>query len=171
MERLRPALRRLLFNQRIPPWDGEDLVQEALAAGLRRWSTIENKEAWLYGTVRRMSRVYWRERRGSPVVPLEASSSYLRRTVAARQDRRDMELDLRRRCAELPSRQGRLVYLRYALGMSMRQAASAMGISCSTVFRQERRALKRLRRLLASGEPSSRARLNTCSREMRSRFS
>ena len=70
-----------------------------------------------------------------------------------------MELDLHRLCAKLPFHQGRLVYVRYGLGMSMRQAAGALGICYSTVFRQERRVLKRLQRLLASGHAAAVSRL------------
>jgi hypothetical protein len=43
IERLRPALRRLFCRQGIPAWDGEDLIQQGVAAALRRWPTIAHR--------------------------------------------------------------------------------------------------------------------------------
>jgi DNA-directed RNA polymerase specialized sigma24 family protein len=118
IERLRPALARLLRRQRIPAWDAEDLVQKALAAAVRRWPIISDKQGWLYGTVRRLCIVYWRERQKDRQVATDPRLLDLREgVVIARQDRRDLLVDLDVLCAELPSRQRWVVSLRYGLGM------------------------------------------------------
>src|SRR6202158_4652232 len=127
IERLLPAVRRLFYRQQMPAWDGEDLMQEALAAALRRWTTIDDKEGWLYGTVRRMCTVYWRERRRRRWVALDASVVDPRRTLVEGQERRDRLLDVDRECAKLPRHLRRLMYLRYGLGLGLAEIGSGMG--------------------------------------------
>jgi len=151
IERLLPAVRRLFYRQQIPAWDGEDLMQEALAAALRRWTTIDDKEGWLYGTVRRMCTVYWRERRRRRWVALDASVVDSRRTLVEGQERRDRLLDVDRECAKLPRHLRRLMYLRYGLGLGLAEIGSEMGTCKSHVCRQEQRVVERLQGLLAAG--------------------
>jgi DNA-directed RNA polymerase specialized sigma24 family protein len=101
IERLRPGLRRLFCRQGIPAWDGEDLIQQGVAAALRRWPTIAHRETWLLGTVRCMCIVYWRERRRCRLVPIDVSAADLQGASSERQQRRDRLLDLGLQCARL----------------------------------------------------------------------
>ncbi|HEV3459865.1 MAG TPA: sigma-70 family RNA polymerase sigma factor [Thermoanaerobaculia bacterium] len=155
IERLRPALGRLFRREGIPASDGEDLIQQAAAAALRRWPTIAHGEAWLYGTVRCMCIVYWRERRGCRLVPMEVSAANPRCASSEREQRqrRDRLLDLGLRCAKLPLSQRQVMFLRYRLGMSLAETAAATGTCVSTILRQERRALESLQRLFAGCPP------------------
>jgi RNA polymerase sigma factor (sigma-70 family) len=163
IERLRPALARLLRRQRIPAWDAEDLVQKALTAAVRRWPTISDKQGWLYGTVRRLCIVYWRERQKDRLVATDPRLLDLREgVVIARQDRRDLLVDLDVLCPELPSRQRWVVFLRYGLGMGFAEAAGELGICVSTVWRDERQALERLRKLVAGADRRTQGELLKC---------
>jgi RNA polymerase sigma factor (sigma-70 family) len=155
IERLRPALRRLFCRQRIPAWDGEDLIHQGVAAALRRWPTITHKEAWLYGTIRCMCIVYWRGRRRCRLVAIDASVAGLLDVGSERQQRHDRLLDLALRCANLPPDQRQVMFLRYRLGMSLAEIAAEMRTCVSTVLRQERRALERLQLLFAGARANA----------------
>src|SRR5258708_33405944 len=58
--RLRPKLKRVLGGYGVPPHDADDLLQEVFLAALIRWDSIENKEAWMIGTLRNRCARYWR---------------------------------------------------------------------------------------------------------------
>jgi RNA polymerase sigma factor (sigma-70 family) len=145
IERLRPAVRRLLYRERIPAWDGDDLFQRAVAAGLRRWSTITDKEQWLYETVRWMCLIYWRRRRQDRVVTLDTRFV---RAAAPAEEQRELLLDLRIQCARLPRPERRLLYLRFQLGMTLAEVAGELRMSVSSVLRHQQAALERLHLLL-----------------------
>src|ERR1700724_1018697 len=57
---LRPKLKRVLGGYGIPPHDADDLLQEVFLAALNRWDSIENKEAWMIGTLRNRCARSWR---------------------------------------------------------------------------------------------------------------
>ncbi len=148
LPRLLPKVRRLFFRRRIPPWDGDDLVQQALTAAWRRWPSVAHKEAWLYGTIKNMCIVYWRRRRGRRA-DYRPNAVDLGRDQIERQRRRDLLLDIEIQSAKLPRRQRRLLFMRYRLGMTLAEVATEMAICRSYVLRQEQAALGRLRRLVA----------------------
>ena len=145
IERLRPAVRRLLYRERIPAWDGDDLLQRAVAAGLRRWPTIADKEQWLYGTVRWMCLIYWRRRRQDRLVTLDAR---FLRVAAPAEEQQEQLLDLRIQYARLPRPERRLLYLRFQLGMTLAEVARELRMSVSSVLRRQQAALERLHLLL-----------------------
>jgi RNA polymerase sigma factor (sigma-70 family) len=152
LARLLPAVRRLLFRQRIPPWDGEDLVQQALTAAWCRWASVAHKEAWLYATIKNMCIVYWRRRR-CPRAAYGPNAIDLGPDQLERRRRRDLLLDIEIQSAKLPRRHRRLLFMRYGLGMTLAEIASEMAICRSYVLRQEQLALKSLRRLVV-GAPT-----------------
>jgi len=88
-----------------------------VAVALRRWPTITDMEAWLYGTARHMGIVYWRQRRRCPPVAFDTSVGGEPGVAFERQSLHDRLLDLARQCAKLPPQQRRLMFLRYRLGM------------------------------------------------------
>src|SRR4029077_14948113 len=63
LEELRPKIRRLFANYRVPHTDAEDLLQEALLATFLNWSEIRSKQGWLLVTLRHKCSVYWRAKR------------------------------------------------------------------------------------------------------------
>jgi RNA polymerase sigma factor (sigma-70 family) len=165
-EEVRPALCRLCHRQGIPPWDAEDLVQKALVAALRRWSTIGDQRRWLCGTVRRMCIVYWQRRREERLVPTDPTWLDLRPGgVVGPQHRRDLLVDLDTLCAGLPRRQQLVMYLRHRLGLHLAETAVELATSVSTVFREERRGVARLKAQLA--RPAAGTVAVTCRRPRR----
>jgi RNA polymerase sigma factor (sigma-70 family) len=154
-ERLRPELAAFLARRGIPPCDAEDVVQQALAAAAQRWATITEMESWLRGTVRWKSVVYWRQRRRSRLVLTDPADLDLRACGAGQGERRDLRIDLRRLCGGLSGQQRRLLVLRFGRGMRLWEVARALGISVSSVLREEQRAVAELRALAAGGGPSA----------------
>ena len=157
LARLLPAVRRLLFRQRIPPWDREDLVQRALTAACRRWPSVAHKEAWLYGTIKNMCIVYWRRRRG-PRAAYRPNAVDLARDQVESQRRRDLLLDIEIQSAKLSRRHRRLLFMRYGLGMTLAEIGTEMAICRSYVLRQEQAALERLRHLVLGASAADRHR-------------
>jgi RNA polymerase sigma factor (sigma-70 family) len=154
LPRLLPRVRRLFFRQRIPPWDGDDLIQKALTAAWRRWPSVAHMEAWLYGTIKKMCIVYWRRRPG-PRAAYRLNAVGVGRDQVERQRRRDLLLDIDIQSAKLPRRQRRLLFMRYRLGMTLAEVATEMAICRSHVLRQEQAALGRLRRLMVGGSAAA----------------
>jgi len=157
LARLLPAVRRLLFRQRIPPWDGEDLIQQALTAAWCRWASVAHKEAWLYATIKNMCIVYWRRRRG-PRAAYRPNAMDLGRDRVERQRRRDLFLDIEIQSAKLSRRHRRLLFMRYRLGMTLAEIGTEMAICRSHALRQEQVALERLRRFVLGGSAAERHR-------------
>ena len=157
LARLLPRVRRLLFRQRIPPWDGDDLVQQALTAAWRRRASVAHKEAWLYGTIKNMCIVYWRRRRGRRA-NYRPNAADLGRDQVERRRRLDLLLDIEIQSAKLSRRQQRLLFMRYGLGMTLAEIATEMAICRSHVLRQEQVALERLRHLVLGASAADRLR-------------
>jgi len=155
LARLLPRVRRLLFRQRIPPWDADDLVQRALTAAWRRGASVVHKEAWLYGTIKNMCIVYWRRRRGRRAA-YRPNAADLGRDQVERQRRVDLLLDIEIQSAKLSRRQRRLLFMRYGLGMTLAEIGTEMAICRSHVLRQEQLALERLRRLVLGASAADR---------------
>lgn len=61
-----PRLREIFDTHQIPEEDREDLLQQALLALLYQWERCRDPERWVYGTIRRHCKMYWRTR---PDVP------------------------------------------------------------------------------------------------------
>lgn len=120
----------------------EDLVQTALVKAWRRWSTIDQPEAY----VRRIMMHEFasdRRRRWSGEVPTEripdpGAMSDPAEVVA---DHHDLAAAL----ATLPPRQRAVVVLRYFHDYTERQAAETLGVSVGAVKSQTARALAALR--------------------------
>jgi RNA polymerase sigma factor (sigma-70 family) len=151
VQRVRPALARILHGQRVPPWDADDLIQQALLAAIRRWPTIVDRERWLHGTLHWMCVVYWRRRLGAPLVATDPAWLEELPAPALPLARRDQRLDLALAWRGLPRHESRLLYLRYRLGMTLTEAAAALDSCVSTVLRRERRAIARLQALARTG--------------------
>ena len=157
LARLLPRARRLLVRQRIPPWDADDLVQQALTAAWRRGASVVHQEAWLYGTIKNMCIVYWRRRRGRRAAD-RPNPADLGKDQVERQRRLDLLLDIEIQSAKLSRRQRQLLFMRYGLGMTLAEIATEMATCRSHVLRQEQVALKRLRRLVLGASAADRHR-------------
>src|SRR5436305_14477886 len=63
LRELKPKIRRLFANYRVPHTDAEDILQDALLATFLNWGEIRCKQGWLLVTLRHKCSVYWREKR------------------------------------------------------------------------------------------------------------
>ena len=153
VERLRPRLKRILRGYGIPPHDAEDLLQEAFLAVVRKWDTVDNKEAWIVATLRNACSRYWRNRRASV---LEAVDSALLEVLSAPQpapqEREEMIWDLESLFAVLSARHRAVLWLRFGLGLSTEEVADRLGYCPASIRKLTLRSLERLR-LAASPPP------------------
>jgi RNA polymerase sigma factor (sigma-70 family) len=152
VDRIRPRLKRLLKRFRVPPQDGEDILQEVFLATLvamrrygDRWK-IQDLEGWIYNTTKYRSVVYarrrqWQWRRLSSIEEVvrneELHSSWNpERVVTA--------LDVLRGVSELGTKVGRLVEMR-VMGYTPAEIAESLGYSETSVRKVWSRALAKLR--------------------------
>ncbi|GAA4364893.1 SigE family RNA polymerase sigma factor [Nocardioides caricicola] len=121
----------------------QDLVQSAFVEVYRRWRTIDPSGAEAY-TRRVMTRQAWRAAKAHrPTTPLE-SIELASAPAPDVEGAHDVRLAVRRLS---PDRRMDIV-LRYWLGLTERQTASALGCSVGTVKSRTSRAMSDLRGLL-----------------------
>lgn len=130
------------------PEAAQDLVQDALARVLPRWSKITARgdpEAYLRAAIRTAWIDRWRRRRWLVLVatgPADVEGVHDSGVEGAA-----ARLDLAAALARLTARQRAVLVLRFYEDLTEVQTAAAMGCSVSTVKSQVRHALKRLREL------------------------
>ena len=133
---------------------GEDLLQEALARLLRRWSSIDgDPEGYLRRTIYHLAADGWRRDRAWQVrlrLLRSGERAGAGLDVTAGVDLRDALLRL---LAHLPPRQRAVLVLRYFEQLSEAEAAGVLGCSTGTVKSAASRGLARLRELTAGGWP------------------
>jgi RNA polymerase sigma factor (sigma-70 family) len=154
IEKLRPRLKRILHGYGVPPHDADDVLQEAFLAVLGKWDSIDNKEAWMIGTLRHRCARYWRQRRSSV---LEAVDSALLEALSepqpAPQERAAMVWDLETVFVTLSVRHRAVLWLRFGLGLSTEEVADRLGYCPASIRKLTLRSLARLR--LAVDPPPS----------------
>ena len=145
-----PALLRLAWLLTTDAQAAEDLVQEALARAIPRWSSIQAgaHEAYLRRTIRSVWIDTWRRRQargGWDLVQLHelerAESAADDSGVEGTPDR----LTVASALARLTPRQRAVLVLRFYEDQTERETARALGCSVNTVKSQSRHALERLR--------------------------
>jgi hypothetical protein len=105
----RPQLARIVARYRIPPLDGEDLVQDALVALLVKWPHVRHPAGWLPVALRYLCLDYARRRRRQAVAVDPQCLEDLA-GAASQQVDPDQRLDLQRLSGALPPRQQRLLW-------------------------------------------------------------
>jgi RNA polymerase sigma-70 factor (sigma-E family) len=147
-----PALLRLAWLLTADTQAAEDLVQEALARTIPRWSSIGAgaHEAYLRRTIRSVWIDTWRRRQargGWDLVQVQlhgserAESAVPDSGVEGTPDRLTVAAALSR----LTPRQRAVLVLRFYEDQTERETARALGCSVNTVKSQSRHALERLR--------------------------
>lgn len=120
----------------------EEVVEEAFARALARWSRVSHMErpaAWVYVVaVNAEKRRLARDR-------TDAAADLASVAVSGGQDATAERLDLGAAVASLPSRQRATVVLRYLADLSNQQVADALGCSVGTVKSALHTALAKLR--------------------------
>ena len=138
----RPSLVRLGIGLVGDRGEAEELVQDAFAVLLRRWSSLHDVAAaptYLRAAVVNGARARWRRRR-------------VRELALAlwRHHEEATDIDVAERStvlaavAELPMRKRACVLLRYYVDLTERETAEALGVSVGTVKSQTAKALRQL---------------------------
>lgn len=150
LDRLRPRIKRILCLYNIPRDDAEDLLQEALIAVFRKWSSIQHKEAWLLGTVRNRCMLYWKRRWRDRVERMDPESlEAVSAPLPPPQERQEMLWDLQVIAATLGERHWAMLCLRYGLGLSIPEVARRLGYNPSSIRKLSCRIVNRLQRQMA----------------------
>ncbi len=149
LEELRPKIRRLFANYRVPHTDAEDLLQEALLATFLNWGEIRCKQGWLLVTLRHKCSVYWRAKRYGRVQAVDPPTlEVLAAPLPAPQERAEMIWDLDRAVLSLDERHRKLLRLRYAMGFSTVEVAQRLGYNVTSVRKLACRSVDRLQKTI-----------------------
>jgi RNA polymerase sigma-70 factor (ECF subfamily) len=144
-QRLRPRLKKVLLQYRIPPQDAEDILQEAFTVAFQKWDTVYNKEYWLLGTVRYRCILYWKRQRARSEEGLDAVDlESLRETRRSCEERMELEQEFENLTRSLAAHQRRALWLRYGVGLSTAEVAKSLGYCPATMRKLLRRCVKRL---------------------------
>lgn len=126
--------------------EAEEIVQDAFAALLRRWSALRDVNAapgYLHAAVVNGARARWRRRRVR-----DLGNAVLRRaSQPAEPDVVEQSVVLAA-IAQLPLRKRACVLLRYYADLSEHETAAVLGVSVGTVKSQTAKALGRLAEIL-----------------------
>lgn len=156
VNRLRPRLKRILGGYRIPPTDADDLLQETFLAVVSKWESIENKDAWVIGTLRHRCARYWRERRSSVLEAVDSALlEFLSAPQPAPQDRAALVWDLESVFDTLSVRHRAVLWLRFGLGLSTEEVAVRLGYCPASIRKLTLRSLARLRQAVSPRRPAA----------------
>lgn len=156
VERVRPRLKRILRAYGVPPTDADDVLQETFLAVLARWESIENKEAWLVGTLRHRCARYWRDRRSDVLEAVDSALlEVLSRPQPAPQERRALVWDLESVLATLSVRHRAVLWLRFGLGLSTEEVADRLGYCPASIRKLTLRSVARLRGAVSPRVPAA----------------
>ena len=148
----RPALMRGLARFRIPPEDGEDLLQEVMVQFVRKRKEILNPIPWMAGAMRNECLLYWRRRRRQLYVAVDEAVLDAVADEAASQEHEAMLSRLEEVIATLNERCQTVLRLRYLLGCKPAEVAERTGYKLGSVDKILRRCVAALsQRLLAIG--------------------
>lgn len=151
LERVHSRLLGLLARYRIPPEDGEDILQHALLTLVYKQDSIRRPERWLIGTLRNTCLRYWRRRRQQRTEPTaDEKLEWLSGASPPGQELGDLRRDLETVLDRLPPRCRDVLKLRYALGFRSNEVAEATGYRPSNVRKITSRCLQELGRELGA---------------------
>lgn len=150
---LRPRIRQVFANFRIPAHDAEDVLQEALIVAFLKWDTIHTKDAWLIGTLRKKCAFYWKRQREDRLLGVDlASLEGLCEPVAPDQERSEKMLDFAALTSDLCRRHRIVLWLRYGMGLSASEIAARTGYCDSSIRKLTCRSVARIQKKLAAGK-------------------
>lgn len=159
LERMRPRLKQLLANCRVPPVDAEDVLQDTFLTLLTKWESIRHKEAWLISTLRFRCAVYWKRVQEDPLVAMDPSVvETFSEPLAPDQDRDHLLRDFRTALRWVGKRDRALLWLHIGMGVPLVEVAERLGYRPSGIRKLKLRATARLEKALSrrSHEPTRR---------------
>ena len=141
---LKPILLRVAIGKFGIPADlAEELVQDVFVSYIRRRPDLLNTQHWFIGAVSNACRHYWRQNvRYVPLSDADLANS----VIAPDVDRVTAHDSLK----GLQERDARILWLRFAEGLTVGEIADALGVSRSRTEKLLRRALQRLAEQLGS---------------------
>jgi RNA polymerase sigma factor (sigma-70 family) len=145
LERIRPALRRLMARFRMPVGEAEDLAQNLALVALTRGHQVERLEAWLLGAAWNLCRTHCRRNLGRESVPLEAISEP---ACLPTQDELENRIDLEKALAAL-SKPHQLVVRLHLEDREPKEIASRSGYSENGLRKLLQRSIARMAGQLA----------------------
>lgn len=141
----KPRARAITASFRIPPEDGEDLLQDALLTFLHKREEIFCPEAWLAATLKRRCLMYWRSRRRNLLRQVDTSILELMAGgEEGPQQSIDARCDLDRLLCEVPEKCRSLLDARYRQGLTPSEAAQSLGYRRSGIYKLIERCLSAL---------------------------
>ncbi len=148
---LEPHLRTLSRNYLLDAADTEDALQDTLLRFAPLRPGIRNPAAWLMVAFRRECLRLVRKRTRSPelLVDLERIGAPDPAALPLTPEER---IQLSEALEKLPSKERRVLWHRFALGLTFREVAEAMGCKVVTAKKASARALEALRRIYRSGQ-------------------
>jgi RNA polymerase sigma factor (sigma-70 family) len=153
LKAVEPKLKRLLALHHIPGDDAEDVIQQALLALLYQWERVRDPESWLFGTVKRHCKMYWRTHRRRIYSAVDSALlELLSAPMAPSQERTDLLCDLESLIDRLPRRCRSVLRLRYRLGYEPTEVAQMLGYRESSIGKITNRCLAALSRELLASE-------------------
>jgi RNA polymerase sigma factor (sigma-70 family) len=149
LKSVRPRLKAMFVQYRIPPQDTEDILQQALLALLYQRQGIREPEAWLLGTLKNKCRLYWRDQRRKLYETVDAAVlDYVAEPLAPAQEGTDIRHDLASALDRLPERCRSLLWMRYRHGYEPPEVAERLGYSPASISKITARCLAALTRQL-----------------------
>ena len=146
----REPLRALFRQLGIKPEDSADLLQTAMLVVALRWRGIRNPLGYLLGTVKRLSKVRWRELRSEGAVLLALSRLEGAGAGEIPQLEVERRLEARQLLARVPAPARRILELYYGEEMSWQEVARELDCSAAAARQAASRAVRRLRRYAAA---------------------
>lgn len=169
-ERVAPRLLRIARQMCGRPQDAEDLVQDTLLQGFRKWPQFEGRSdpaTWLYTIASRLCRRRHRRRAGEParleslsdLLPTPAEGLIQLPGSGDRPDevraRAEAEQSVRKAIASLPSNVRMPFVLSEIAELSMSEIGRILGLKEATVKTRVHRARLRVRKALVDVLPST----------------
>jgi len=140
---------KLLARFRIPPQDGEDLIQDTIMLFLRLRPETPSPEGWLQSALKFRCLVYWRERRREFYRLMDtALIDALAEPTAPSQEHRVFLDQVLRRLRNLPEHCWAILSLRYQSDARPAELAERLGYSRSGIYKTIERCLAALSRQL-----------------------
>ncbi len=142
---IRPRIRVLFARYRMPVEEGEDILQQALLALVIHGGRVSNREAWLLGTLRKRSLLYWRHQRQELHEAVDPQLlELLAPPIQPPQERDDLRRDLERLIGGLPLRCRRFFHLRYGEGVRFQEIGCLLGYRQVSVGKLSGRCMSQL---------------------------
>lgn len=151
----------------VPPQHREDVVQEAMIMAYMKRDQLrdlDSVDGWLFRITKRMAAQFFAENKKQTEHELaledweemqeDGADAYAAWTAA---EKRFSNEDLARMVERLPEPAPKVIWMRFAVGFSLKEIAELLEMNYNTVKTVERRALKKLQEMIVREERQNEA--------------